>query len=243
MAAAKVMEEPVADSQESQQRLGEAMTNEEEFISVDELQSHGIGVADIQKLRQAGICTVKGIHMAGKRSLLKVKGLAEAKVDKIKEAAQKIVDCGFVSALELSVRRQAVFRISTGSSDLDRLLGGGIQSMSITEVFGEFRTGKTQLSTTLCVSVQVPDAQGNSYKAAYIDTEGTFRPERISEIATRFGLDPEEVLDNVVYARAFNTEHQMDLITLIAAKMAEEPGRFRLLVTKPINNTLSFILF
>lgn len=203
---------------------------DEEFVAVDELQNHGIGAADIQKLKLAGICTVKGIHMTSRRCLLKIKGLSEAKVDKVKEAAQKIMDCGFVSALELSVKRQNVFRISTGAEDLDRLLGGGVQSMSITEVFGEFRTGKTQMATTLCVTCQFPDANGVSGKAAYIDTEGTFRPDRLRDIAQRFELDPEEVLDNVVYARAFNSEHQMDLITLIVAKMAEEPGRYRLLV-------------
>ena len=108
--------------------------------------------------------------------------------------------------------------------------------MSITEVFGEFRTGKTQMSTTLCVTCQLPDVNGVPGKAAYIDTEGTFRPERLRDIAQRFGLDPDEVLDNVVYARAFNSEHQMDLITLIAAKMSEEPGRYRLLVVDSIIN-------
>lgn len=134
--------------------------------------------------------------------------------------------------MELSVRRQAVFKLSTGSAELDRLLGGGVQSMSITEAFGEFRTGKTQLSLTLCISCQLTGDSGG--KAAYIDTEGTFRPERLREIAKRFDVDPDEALDNVAYARAFNSEHQMDLITLIAAKFAEEPGRYRLLVVDSI---------
>jgi len=106
--------------------------------------------------------------------------------------------------------------------------------MSITEAFGEFRTGKTQISLTLCVTCQIPDASGVTGKAAFIDTEGTFRPDRLRDIAARFGLDPEEVLDNVAYARAFNTEHQMELITMIAAKMAEEPGRYKLLVVDSI---------
>jgi meiotic recombination protein DMC1 len=173
--------------------------------------------------------------MTSKRSLCKVKGLSEAKVDKIKEAAVKLLDCGFVTALEYSVKREAVFRITTGCEELDKLLGGGVQSMSITEAFGEFRTGKTQMSLTFCVTCQLPGDQGQAGgKAAFIDTEGTFRPDRLREIATRFGLDPEEALDNVVYARAFNSEHQMDLITLIAAKMAEEPGKYRLLVVDSI---------
>lgn len=173
--------------------------------------------------------------MTSKRSLCKVKGLSEAKVDKIKEAAVKLLDCGFVSALEYSVKRESVFKVTTGCDELDKLMGGGLQSMSITEAFGEFRTGKTQLSHTFCVTCQLANEQSpGGGKAAFIDTEGTFRPDRLREIAARFGLDPEEVLDNVVYARAFNSEHQMELITLIAAKMAEEPGKFRLLIVDSI---------
>ena len=172
--------------------------------------------------------------MTSKRSLYRVKGMSEAKVDKIKEAACRVCDAGFISALELSVKRQAVFKLSTGSAELDRLLGGGVQSMSITEVFGEFRTGKTQLCMTLCMACQVDNGEQAGGKAAYIDTEGTFRPERLKDIARRFDLDPEEALENVAYARAFNSEHQMDLITLIAGKFAEEPGKYRLLIVDSI---------
>ena len=148
--------------------------DDEAFVGVEELQSHGIGAADIQKLRAAGICSIKGVNMTSKRSLAKVKGLSEAKVDKIKEVAGKIQDCGFISALEYSVKRQSVFRIGTGCEEFDKLLGGGIQSMSITEFFGEFRTGKTQICLTLCVSCQmIPSEGGAAGKAAFIDTEGT----------------------------------------------------------------------
>lgn len=157
---------------------------------VEELQNHGIGAADIQKLKLAGVCTIKGVNMTSKRCLLKVKGLSEAKVDKIKEVASKLQDSGFMSALEYSLRRAVVFKLSTGCEEFDRLLGGifnqrgkitnngifsigGVQSMSITEVFGEFRTGKTQICLTLCISCQLPDANGQAGKAAFIDTEGT----------------------------------------------------------------------
>lgn len=119
--------------------------------------------------------------MTSRRSLAKVKGLSEAKVDKIKEAASKIQECGFQTALEYSARRQVVFKLSTGCDEFDRLLGGGVNSMAITEVFGEFRTGKTQISLTLCVTAQVPDASGVTGKAAFIDTEGTlYRPTPIA---------------------------------------------------------------
>ena len=81
---------------------------------------------------------------------------------------------GFVTAMEYSVKRQQVVKITTGSKELDKLIGGGIQSMSITEAFGEFRTGKTQLSHTLCVTCQLPTSEGGGGgKAAFIDTENT----------------------------------------------------------------------
>ena len=73
-----------------------------------------------------------------------------------------------------------------------------METGSLTELYGEFRTGKTQLCHTLCVICQLPVEQGGGEgKALYIDTEGTFRPERLSQISQRFGLDPNDVMDNV----------------------------------------------
>ena len=94
-----------------------------------------------KSLTAAFVSLFQGVLMATKRNLCKVKGLSEAKVDKIREAASKLTDAGFITASECAIRRQAIFRISTGSKELDKLLAGGIQSMSITEAFGEFRTG------------------------------------------------------------------------------------------------------
>lgn len=106
-----------------------------------------------------------------------------------------------------------MIKITTGSQELDNLLGGGLESGNLTEVFGEFRTGKTQLCHTVAVTSQLPqDIGGGEGKVLYIDTEGTFRPERCVMIAERFAMDPNDVLDNISYARAYNTEHQSKLI-------------------------------
>uniref|UniRef100_A0A7S2FVY7 DNA repair and recombination protein RadB n=1 Tax=Octactis speculum TaxID=3111310 RepID=A0A7S2FVY7_9STRA len=116
-----------------------------------------------------------------------------------------------------------------GSSALDELLQGGIETGSLTEIFGEFRTGKTQLCHTLCVTCQLPlDQGGGEGKAMYIDTEGCFRPNRLVAIAERYGVSPEGVLDNVVFARAHNSEQQMELLKQAAALMSED--RFVLLI-------------
>ncbi|GBM75505.1 Meiotic recombination protein DMC1/LIM15 [Araneus ventricosus] len=215
----------------------EFLEEEEEsfFQDIDLLQEHGINVADIKKLKTSGICTIRGLQMTTKKKLGAIKGLSEAKVDKIKEAASKLSSNVFLTALEASRKRKLVFKISTGSDDLNKLLGGGIESMAITEAFGEFRTGKTQLSHTLCVTCQLPGANGYAGgKAMFIDTENTFRPDRLKSIADRFNLDHEAVLSNVLYVRAFTSEHQMEILDLVALKFHEEGGVYKLLVIDSI---------
>ena len=169
-------------------------------------------MADLKKLKAAGICTVRGLRMITKKKLCAIKGLSEAKVDKIKEALIKSSGDNslFITALQASSRRKNVFKLATGSQELDKLLGGGMESMSITEAFGEFRTGKTQIAHTLTVTAQMPGA--NDYpggKVVYIDTENTFRPDRLRPIAQRFNLDEEAVLENVFYARAYTSDEQI----------------------------------
>lgn len=203
------------------------------LIEIDRLTEQSIPAADIQKLRQAGIFTIPGIQMQCKKDLSLIKGLSEAKVDRIVEAARKLSECGFITGNAYLQKRSTVIHITTGSTALDQLIGGGVESRAITEAFGEFRTGKTQIAHTLCVTSQLPTRMGGGNgKAIYIDTEGTFRPERISPIAERFGLDPSAVLENILVARAFTHEHQMHLLSMVGAKMAEEP--FSLLVVDSV---------
>lgn len=200
---------------------------EPSFDSIDKLVQAGINSADIKKLKEAGICTVGSVLMETKKKLANVKGISDAKVEKIIAAATSLdTSFSFMSGNDCLAKRQKVIHISTGSTELDKLLGGGIETMGITEVFGEFRTGKTQLCHTLCVTSQLPLNQGGGAgKVVLIDTEGTFRPERIPAIATRFGVDPNDILDNILYARAFNHEQQMQLILQAAAQMSEDQYR------------------
>ncbi|XP_046365059.1 meiotic recombination protein DMC1/LIM15 homolog isoform X2 [Haliotis rufescens] len=202
----------------------EVASDEEEsiFLDIDQLQNHGINVADIKKLKQAGICTIKGIQMTTRKKLCTIKGISEAKMEKIKEAAAKLVDPGFLTALQYADKRKEVFKVSTGSQELDKLLGGGVESMAITEAFGEFRTGKTQISHTLCVTSQLPGAKGYcGGKVVFIDTENTFRPDRLRDIADRFNLDQSAVLDNVLYARAYT---KYNVAVFVTNQMTSDPG-------------------
>merc|ERR1719253_1238092 len=163
------------------------------------------------------------------RKLLDVQGIGEAKAKRIMAAAKQLVPMRMVSAAEMLQMRNNMIQLSTGSAQLDALLDGGVETGQITEIFGEFRCGKTQLCHTLCVTCQLPIDQGGAEsKALYVDTEGTFRPERLVSIAERYGLNPEDVLENVTYARAYNAEHQEKLLLEAAAVFCD--SRYALLI-------------
>jgi len=196
---------------------------------IDSLEGNGISAGDLKKLKERGLHTVEAVAYATRKELVDIKGISDQKVEKLLTAAQKMVNMGFSTATEIHHARQDICQLTTGCKDLDELLHGGIETGSITEIFGEFRTGKTQLCHTLCVTCQLPLEQGGAEgKAMYIDTEGTFRPERLTEIAERFGLNAQDVLDNVAYARAYNSDHQLNLLMDAACMLAE--NRFGLIV-------------
>ncbi|KAJ7244736.1 Rad51-domain-containing protein [Mycena haematopus] len=215
-------------SQSSQQE----QEDEQQFsgpILVNKLQEAGINANDIKKLIEAGLNTVESVVFTPRKHLIAIKGISEQKADKIIAEASKIVPLGFQTATEVHAHRSELVHITTGSKQLDALLGGGIETGAITEMFGEFRTGKSQLCHTLAVTCQLPVSMGGGEgKCLYIDTEGTFRPVRLLAVAERFGLNGEEVLDNVAYARAYNADHQNTLLTAASALMAE--SRFCLLI-------------
>lgn len=192
-------------------------------ISIDKLKTVGVSASEISKLVEAGYNTVQSLAFAPRKELLEIKGFSEVKVDKLIKEAAKLIPMGFMTGSEYKEKREDVFFISSGSTELDKLLNGGIESGSITEVFGEFRSGKTQLCHTLAVTCQLPVEKGGSEgKCIYIDTEGTFRPNRVEPIAKRLGLDYKTVLDNISYARAYNSDHQNSLLIQASAMMSEE---------------------
>ncbi|KAH8808075.1 meiotic recombination protein dmc1 [Xylogone sp. PMI_703] len=195
-------------------------------MDIEQIQALGIGAADITKLKAANIYTVQELLGTHSKRLLKIKGFSEIKVEKLKEAGKKLQpSSGFITASELGHLRKRCYRISTGSKQLDACLNGGFQTMSISEV----GCGKTQLAHTMAVTAQLPKEMGGAEgKVAYI--EGTFRPERIAEIAERFGdiVDPDQACENIVYARAQNSEMQTELLETLTANFST--NEYRLLI-------------
>lgn len=213
----------------TQTAVEDELVEESGPILIGQLEKFGVSAADIKKLQEAGLHTVESVAYTPKKGLLAIKGISETKADKLLTEASKMVNMGFTTAMDIHQRRQELISITTGSSDLDKVLGGGIETGSITEIFGEFRTGKSQICHTLAVTCQLPvDMGGGEGKCLYIDTEGTFRPSRVLSVAQRYGLNGEETLDNIAYARAYNTDHQIALLVQASAMMAE--SRFSLLI-------------
>jgi len=172
----------------------------------------GIGPATVAKLKEIGFKTVESLGTAAVAELVAA-GIGEPMAEKVIEAARKSMAITFVRGDELVEIRKNVRRLTTGCSSMDRLLNGGIETQSLTEFYGEFGSGKSQMCHQLCVTVQLGEAQGGlNGSVLYIDTEATFRPERVMQIAPRFGVKPEDVLKGIVYAEAYTSNHQTVLL-------------------------------
>lgn len=186
----------------------------------------GVGPATAEKLREAGYTDIMSIAVASPKELSDAAEIGDATAAKIIQKARKEADVGkFETGSALLEKRAKVGHLTSGSKTFDELLGGGFETQSITELYGEYGSSKTQIAHQLCVSVQLPLEQGglNSH-AFFIDTENTFRPERIIQMANAFELDPDEVLEKIHVARAYNSSHQMLLVDKVKELSKETPA-------------------
>ena len=184
------------------------------MVELEDLPS--VGEKTAEKLRDAGFADMMRLATATPKELSVKAEIGEGVAEKVIEAARKAEDIGFETALEVDERRKDVGHISVGSQGFNDLINGGIETQAITEVFGEFGSGKSQISHELAVTVQMPFEKGGlEGECVFVDTENTFRPERIRQIANGFELDVEEVLQKIHVARAFNSAHQILMVDKI----------------------------
>ena len=201
-------EDENGESQEQQEECISSSKKKYEFIE----DLPGVGPATAQKLRDLGYHTVESLAMATARELEPV-GVGEKKAFSIIEAARSSIGVNFIRADELLKMRQNVLRLSTGSKAIDKIVDGGLETQTITEFYGEYGSGKSQICHQLCVNIQLPPERGGLNGAAlYVDTENTFRLERIIQMSKHAGLDPEQVAKNIIYAEAYTSDHQIFLL-------------------------------
>jgi DNA repair protein RadA len=198
------------------------------------LEDLEIGATIAKKLRDQGFHTVENLAMATAKELEQA-GLNKKSSEKLIRKARLSMPFQFIRGDELVKMRENVLRLTTGSSMLDKLLGGGIESQSITEFYGEYGSGKSQICHQLCVNVQLPLEQGGLGGAAlYIDTENTFRTERIFQMANNIGLEPVEAIKNIIFAEAYTSDHQIFLLEN-ADKIIKENG-IRLIIVDSLTS-------
>jgi DNA repair protein RadA len=190
----------------------------------------GVGPATAEKLRDAGFTTIEAIAVASPADLALNADVGESTASKIIIAARSAADVGgFETGDMVLERRKLVGKITTGCEAFDELLGKkGVETQAITEFYGEFGCGKTQIVHQLAVNVQLGAEHGGlDGSVVMIDTENTFRPERIAQMVAgtskRTGeeYDPEEFLKNIHVARAYNSNHQI-LLAESASQLAQE---------------------
>jgi DNA repair protein RadA len=195
----------------------------------------GIGEVTAEKLRAAGYGEFSTIATANPHELAEAGGMGVESAKKAIEAAKSMVEIGFETADVVFERRKNIARITTGSKALDELLGGGIETMAITEMYGKFSSGKSQLGFQLVVNVQKPQEEGGlGGGVLFVDSEATFRPDRIAQLAQAQSLDPQSVLKNIHIARAENSDHQ--IILLERAEETIEKNNIKLIVVDSLTS-------
>ncbi|MFQ5762756.1 MAG: DNA repair and recombination protein RadA [Candidatus Bathyarchaeia archaeon] len=187
------------------------MTVSVECLEVDDIQ--GVGPETAKKLLRAGFSTVQSIAVTSARELSEKTNLTHETTLSITENARATLGQDVMRAIDLYRHRSEALTLRTGATAFDELLGGGFESQAVTELVGEFAAGKSQICMKLSAMVQQPATHGGlGGRAFFLDTEGTFNPKRVYDIATNIGLNAEETLANILYARAYNSDHQMFLV-------------------------------
>jgi len=210
LATTEVLQKEEEEETPAKEEVEEAAEKRKKYEFIEDIP--GVGPATAEKLKEMGYHTVESLATATIKELTQA-GVGEKQAAKVIAEARDSLALSFIRADELIKMRQNVKRLSTGSKQLDELVGGGLETQTITEFYGEYGVGKSILCHQLAVNVQLPEDKGGLNGAAlYIDTENTFRTEWIVRMANAIGMDPTQAAKNIIYSEAFNSDHQVLLL-------------------------------
>jgi DNA repair protein RadA len=195
----------------------------------------GIGETTAEKLRSLGITTLDAVAAQSPHELSELAGINVEAAKKAVQAAKESTNIEFSTADVIYEKRKNIGKISTGCEGLNELIGGGVETNAITETYGRFASGKSQIGFQICVNVQLPKEKGGmNANVLFIDTEGTFRPERIAAIAKQAGIPEEDALKNIYVVRAGTTEQQV--LTIERADKLIEEKNIKLIVVDSLTS-------
>ncbi|HEY4822161.1 MAG TPA: DNA repair and recombination protein RadA [Candidatus Bathyarchaeia archaeon] len=203
----------------------------QEVSDIQDLE--GVGPVTAGKLRDAGFDSIGALAIAPVRELVEKASLETSVAVKVSRAARQTIQTDFITAKQLWERRQTLLKLTFGSNNLNKLLGGGLETQAITEFVGEFGAGKSQICMKLSITAQLSSKEGGlEGRVLFIDTEGTFAAQRVYQMAQAMGLEPEKLLDGIIYSRVYNSDHQI-LTVDHAFKICQEE-KIKLLVVDSI---------
>jgi DNA repair protein RadA len=218
----------VDEDEESSKTEATELAGTTELLDLEIQDIEGIGPSTTKKLREAGILSVMDLAVAGVEDLAVDINSTKDSAASFIMAAQKllresnILEKEFITAEAALRKRRSLLRCSTGSGVLDELFLGGIETQAVTEFYGEFGSGKSQICHTLCITAGQPvESGGLDSGVIYVDTEGTFRPERLEQIARERGVDPLHALKNVAVCKVYNSSH-LELIVKNLGKYVDD---------------------
>ena len=218
----------VDEDEESSKTEATELAGTTELLDLEIQDIEGIGPSTTKKLREAGILSVMDLAVAGVEDLAVDINSTKDSAASFIMAAQKllresnILEKEFITAEAALRKRRSLLRCSTGSGVLDELFLGGIETQAVTEFYGEFGSGKSQICHTLCITAGQPvESGGLDSGVIYVDTEGTFRPERLEQIARERGVDPLHALKNVAVCKVYNSAH-LELIVKNLGKYVDD---------------------
>jgi len=219
-----IEENPIEEKKSRRKKM-----EEPKEITLSDL--HGVGPATVEKLEAVGFNSLMSVAVATPGEVIDATGISQASAKKLIAAARASLEMGFESGEELLERRSKIIKLTTGVEAFDEILGGGMETGCITECFGQYGSSKTQIAHQLAVNTQLPNDRGEEPPTVvYIDTENTFRPERIKQMAEAKGLDPMDVLKNIKVAKAYNSDHQMILAEKVGDLITKKGFNVKLVI-------------
>ncbi len=186
----------------------------------------GVGDATLEKLVDGGIGTLMSLAVSSPSEISTVTSISESAARKLIKYAREEINLSFEKAITFANKRDKINKIGTGCSDFDEIIGGGFESSAITEIYGRTASGKTQLSHLICVRALLENKEN---KAIFIDSESTFRSNRIKDFCEANKLDYEDAMNRIYVARSYNSAHQMLLIDELE-KILQKDNTYRILV-------------